>query len=355
MNALTEFKSGQLSSVFANQQADNDLSAGVQGGFAVIRYKGGKWQISHRGTSVTLMRDDGDGPRNSIEVVILKASSAISKTWYENGYVEGSTAAPDCSSANGLTPDAGSAKKQAQTCAMCPKNAWGSRITPEGKKGKACSDYKRLAVVPMADIKNEFYGGPMYLRVPAASLQGLAQYGDMMQKMGFPYYAIATRIKFDVTQAYPKFEFEPIRPLSDAEGAAVLDHRNGTLVDRILAEQEVDTDQPQLPAAFAQAAAQMAAPAPQPVAAPVQPTPQPAPAPTQAGGFGVVTPQVTQPAQPAQPAPAPAPTGFGPTSAAPQAAPQTTAAPQAAPQTTAAPQAGAFEASLDNKLKGLIG
>src|SRR5690606_37267297 len=158
--------------------------SGIQSSFGLIGYKGKVWSIRYRGDEQQLMRDDGDGPRGSIEVVILKASQHISKIWYELGYVEGSNAAPDCFCNNGIQPEITSAKRQSETCALCPHNQWGSRITPAGKQGKSCADSKRIAVVPQADILNETYGGPMLLSVPAASLQDVAMYGQKMQQMG---------------------------------------------------------------------------------------------------------------------------------------------------------------------------
>ncbi|MGZ5165709.1 MAG: hypothetical protein ACXWCQ_34880 [Burkholderiales bacterium] len=227
---------GPVSTRFAAIPKEGDLSAGVQQGFGIIGYKGKVWSTRYRGVNTDLMRADGDGPMNSIEVVILKASAHVSKIWYENGWVEGSNAAPDCFSTNGITPDMQSKKKQANACALCPKNQWGSRITPQGKPGKACGDSKRLAVVPLPDIKNEGLGGPMLMRVPAASLGDLAAFGEKMQNMGYQYFSIGIRIAFDAKESYPKFVFSPIRPLSDSEADLVLSMRDEPAVARILAE-----------------------------------------------------------------------------------------------------------------------
>jgi hypothetical protein len=342
MNDIVPQGFGAVSARFAGVQAENDLSAGVQSGFGILGYKGKVWSTRYRGTETPLMRPDGDGPRGSVEVVILRASGHVSKIWYEHGYVEGSTAAPDCFSANGVTPDAGSKKRQAATCAACPMNAWGSRITPAGKQGKACSDSKRLAVVPLGDLKNEAMGGAMLLRVPAASLRELAQFGEKMQALGYPYYAIGTRIAFDPQEAYPKFLFSAIRPLTDAEADAVLAMRDQQQITTLLAEGSENTaSQPpqaaQVAAAFEQPPVQPAPVQPAPVQpAPVQPTPvqqvvapptAPA-APTNGfGGADPVTPQVTQSA------PAPA---------------------QVAPAAPEAPQS-AFEDALDAKMEELLG
>ena len=95
-------KFGAVSTVFANANINNDLAAGVVSGFGIISYRGKVWRTKYRGEERDLMREDGDGPRSSIEVVILKASSNLAKIFYESGYVEGSTAQPDCWSSNGL-------------------------------------------------------------------------------------------------------------------------------------------------------------------------------------------------------------------------------------------------------------
>lgn len=238
MNAIVPANFGAVSTRFAGTQVNDDLSSGVQSSFGLMGYKGKVWSIRYRGDETPLLRDDGDGARGSIEVIILKASSQISKIYYENGYVEGSNAAPDCFSNNGVVPEASSAKKQCASCAACPMNQWGSRITPQGKQGKACSDSKRLAIVPNGDIDNDLYGGPMLLRVPAASLQDVAMYGQKMQQMGYPYFAVATRIAFDPNEAFPKFVFNAIRPLSDEEAEKVIAIREGHQVNRILNESE---------------------------------------------------------------------------------------------------------------------
>lgn len=230
-NALIPQNFGAISTKFANLPADTSLSEGVQGGFAMIGYKGKVWSIRSRGTTHNLMRDDGDGPRGSIEVVIVKASARLGKIFYQDGYEEGSAAAPDCYSTNGVTPDPGALKKQCTTCAVCPKNAWNSG---KNGRGKACSDSRRLAVVPQLDLKNEMFEGAMLLRVPAASLGDLADYGKVLSQMGYPFFGVATRVSFDPKESYPKFAFNAIRPLTDEEADIVLELQGSPKVSRIL-------------------------------------------------------------------------------------------------------------------------
>lgn len=225
---------GQLPAAFQGQALTDELAGGIGQSFGIITYKGKVWHTKFQGVEKTLMRDDGDGPRNSIEVVIIKAAPVISKIWYETGYVEGSSAPPDCWSVNGMTPDPASPKKQSTTCAGCPKNVFGSRVSEAGKPTKECMDSKRLAVVPLEDIDNEIYNGPMMLRVPAASLKELVAYSNQLRGVNFDYYMVGTRISFDVNEAYPKFQLRAIRALTDAEAAKVIKLREDSRVKRII-------------------------------------------------------------------------------------------------------------------------
>lgn len=249
---------GAVANAFASTPVEDDLSAGIQASFGIVGYKGKVWSIRYRGDETQLMREDGDGPKSSINVVIVKSSKHISKIFYKDGYVEGSTAAPDCFSNNGVVPDPASTAKQCDTCALCPHNAWGSRITPAGKPGKACSDSKRIAVVPENDLANEAFGGPMLLRVPAASLQDLAAYGQKMQQLGYPYFSIVTKISFDPAESYPKFKFSAVTPLKDKDANIILPMRDGASTERILNESEyaepapVQTHAEQVASAFEQ-------------------------------------------------------------------------------------------------------
>jgi len=281
MTNVIPFNQQQVSTKFRDQlPADNDLGAGIQGGYGVMGYKGKVWTAKYKGEEQPLMRPDGDGPRNSIDAVILKAPAVVSKIFYEGVFVEGSTATPDCWSTNGVTPSPAAAKKQNDVCITCPKNAWGSKISQDGKptKGKACSDAKRLAIVPANPTKedpdmlrNEMWGGPMLLRVPAASLQDLAKHGERMKAQGYPYQSFITKIAFDPKEAYPKFTFEPVRPLTDAEADVVIELVKGAQVERVIAAEEFA---PQLATA---APAVFTAPLPaQSVAPPPPPPPVPA-------------------------------------------------------------------------------
>lgn len=195
---------------------DDDLISGVSGGFSVISFRGSKWRIKHNGQETLVVNQDGEAVA-SLKVLMLKASPNVAKTYYEGGYVEGSTDEPDCFSNDGIKPDASVQEPISKSCANCPKNAFGSRITEQGKKSKACSDVRRVAVLPEGDFANEAGGGPLLLRVPAASLSELVAYGNLMKSKGFKYNQVISRVSFDPETAYPRLKFNAVRPITDEE------------------------------------------------------------------------------------------------------------------------------------------
>ena len=343
---------GPLPAAFAGVALSNDeFGQGVASSYGIMGYKGKVWTARYQGQDTPLMRDDGDGPRNSIEVVLVRASPAISKIFDRSGYVDGSTAAPDCWSANGVTPAASVQAKVHPTCADCPMNAWGSRVSESGKPGKQCSDSRRMAIVPIADMENELFGGPMLLRIPAASLKDLKAYSDLMNTYQFHVYAVVTKVSFDPKEAYPKFVFQAVRPLTEAEAQKSLKLRADPRVTAVLAEvaEGTPTGNPPAPAAAVPASPVLEAPAPavQPQVATPAPTPAPAaPAPAQEAQAPAQNPFGGPVVAPVAPVEAPAPQTAAPAQEAP-------AQPAAAPAGGgAAPSPAAFDDLLDNIIGG---
>lgn len=223
MGEVAEFTGGSVPAALRDALAEDntDLSSGIRGGYSILSIRGSKWHIKADGEETTITNDDGDAV-GSLKLVLLKASPNISKNYYPGGYEEGSSEGPSCSSIDGITPDPGGKDVQCASCAVCPQNVYGSRITDAGKKVKACSDSRRIAVIPDGDFKNAVYGGPMLLRIPASSLSNLSMYGKKMKGRGFPYNTIITRASFDNSASFPKLEFNAVRPLTDDEANEIV-------------------------------------------------------------------------------------------------------------------------------------
>src|SRR5690606_26393745 len=150
------------------------IAAGSGTGFKRISIRGGRFRIREGSTETVL-------PDNVLRAVIVGASPNVTKSFYKGAYnpkAENAERKPDCYSNDGIRPAADAADPQAQQCATCPQNAWGSKITDAGTKMKACADQKRLAVISADDhsAEPEFY----LFQVTPAALTQFRQYGELL-------------------------------------------------------------------------------------------------------------------------------------------------------------------------------
>lgn len=354
------------------QMQASELSQNVGANYAVISIKGKVFRIKHGGveTPLTINLQGQEYAAPYMDVVIPLANPQLSKTYYASGYAEGSDEAPTCWSEDGRNPLAPLENRPkipetgqpCHDCLLCPANVFGSKINEvTGAKGKACADTRKLVVIPLdvnggVDAENARFGGPMLLRVPAASLQPFAEYDRKLQSMGVPYFAVVTRMQFDSTVAYPKFQLSPLRLVTEAEAQEILKLRGGQQVQAILAgghssapalaapvPTPVEHVAPVTQAMHDAAPATMGFPAP-------TATPMPAAAPATAAPVPVAPAPVPPPAPatPAQPAPTHVPVAPppAPPAVAPAAAPAAPApvaafptAPAPAPAAAAPPAA----------------
>lgn len=233
MANMIPFDSAKLPSFIAQGfSLTNDLLVSGGGGYPTVSIKGKVFTLK-RGDEKTLITkpDAPDEPASSLEVVILKAGPAgdkLSKVYYATGFSEGSDAKPDCYSNDGIAPGVNAVNPQCKTCAACPKNMWGSHVSEDGKKGKACSDSKRLAIAPAGQIND-----PMLLRVPAASLKALTAFGQELAKRGVPYQAVVAKIGFDYTVAHPALTFKAVGFIDESTMSEVKEMMDSDLVQRI--------------------------------------------------------------------------------------------------------------------------
>jgi hypothetical protein len=236
-----------------------DLGEGIKGSYGIVGIKGSKFHLKYKGVDTVLQNSDGTAC-GYVDVVIVKANAFLNKQYFEGNYVEGVNAAPVCYSLDGKTPSDASTKKQAASCALCPKNQFGSKIGDNGSKQKACRDTKKLAVVPLADIRNATMGGAMLFRVPPSALKDLSVMADALKGRGYPYNAVAVRIGFDLQAAHPKPTFKALRPLVGDEIDAVLEMFDSDSVQRVLADNDVAVEAEGEPAAPVQPAGMPAKP-----------------------------------------------------------------------------------------------
>lgn len=210
----------------------------------------------------------------SLDVIIVGAVPGVTKSFYLKAYNPKDDAEqkqPDCASLYGDVPDADSPNKQATSCAACPKNQWGSKVTEGGSEIKACSDYRRVALVSVDDPETLYQAN-----IPPASISKLWKpYLKELAMRGVDISMVKTRISLDDHQWV--FQFAGF---IDAEQFAATRAIPKAAITEVLGL----TGRPAPAALPAPAAPAAAAPAPTPTPAPAA---APAPAPeAPARGFG---------------------------------------------------------------------
>jgi hypothetical protein len=195
------------------------------------------WRVRKSGQEENYVNDEGEA-MPSIELVLLRANPHPAKTYYETQFEEGSSEPPRCFSADGQKPDPSVQNPISRSCAACPKNVWGSKLTPSGAKSRACSDVRRMAVAFAHEIAEKGKDATqLLLRVPPASLNPLKDYAEkVLEPRGLQYFMLVTKVGFDANVAHPKLTFRPKRLLNEEEAEAVVALRDSEDARRILAE-----------------------------------------------------------------------------------------------------------------------
>ena len=214
------------------------------GGSKRISIEGGVWRLMVNGKEISQRED------RSLNVVIVAASSKVSRTYYAGVYRKGVSAPPDCWSANGDYPDKSVEAPQATGCANCPQNVKGSG---QGE-GRACRFSQRIAVVLDGDIKGDVF----QLVLPSTSIFGegeagkwpLQMYAKMIGARGVPITAVVTEMRFDTGSSTPKITFKPVRYLETDEIAVAIEKgKSAEAIKAItMSVAKVDKDAPKLEA-----------------------------------------------------------------------------------------------------------
>lgn len=202
------------------------------GGVKRLSIKQSRWRIYEGSEEVAVKNDP------HIDVAIIRANPHINKQFFIKNYTPGQEAeAPDCYSNDGIVPAADVKAKQCESCAACPQNVWGSKISPTGAKIKACADRKLLAV-KFADQIMEEGSDILRLAIPGASLKDLGNATRQLVARGVDPGAVVFRINFDLTAEFPKLMFAPLRYMTNEEYACAKEDEQST--DAMYATTEMD-------------------------------------------------------------------------------------------------------------------
>lgn len=189
------------SRVGAASSVAGSMTAGIGGtSFKRISIRGSRFRI-REGTNETVL------PSNILRTVIVGASDHVSKLFYKKYDAKVEDKKPDCYSNDGIRPANDAADPQAQLCATCEQNQWGSKVSDDsGSKMKACADQKRLAVISADDDSPE---PEVYMfTVTPSSLTDFRNYGKLLASKGFPPEICITELSFDTSVSHPKVQFK---------------------------------------------------------------------------------------------------------------------------------------------------
>ena len=292
MSEMSLFQNGSALPAHLQRGELSETTRALMGGSLGkrISIEGGVYRLIVGGQEVAVNED------RAMNVIIVRAADANSRTFYEGTYVKGAKAKPMCWSHDSVSPAPDVKNPQASKCATCPQNVKGSGVR-EGTR--ACRYQRRLAVLLENDIQGDVYA----MTIPAASIfdqgegrkMGLQQYARFLGGHGTDVTAVVTELRFDTQSEGVKLTFSAVRPTTEEEWAAVLNRKNDpAAIEAVtMLVNQIDGDMP----------VTASAPAPAPVAAkPATPAP------------------VAKPAAPAAAA-KPASKGFAVTKAEPAAAP----------------------------------
>lgn len=156
----------------------------------------------------------GESHKGPLSVVILDFRSY--NAHYAGAYNPNNIQPPNCFAIgkykNEMTPSKNAEAPQADACATCPKNEFGS--DPGGGKGKACKNQYRIAVVA-ADFatKDPNEIEIMTITVSPTGLKGFDTYVNRLKAMydALPVEYI-TEISFNPNATYSSLLFTAIEP-----------------------------------------------------------------------------------------------------------------------------------------------
>lgn len=137
-------------------------------------------------------------PGNAMNCVVVL--TAHERCYYEGAYDPNKIKNPVCfvisQDGEDTTPHDNSTKPQHTSCTGCPKNEWGS--VGEGRKGKACKEIRRLALIPTDKLQSpdDILASEMVLaKIPVTSVNNWSNHVHKVSALhSMPYWAVVTKL-----------------------------------------------------------------------------------------------------------------------------------------------------------------
>jgi hypothetical protein len=180
----------------------------------------GNW-VSFKGGFLTI--NDVQMKDNKVKCAVVH--SIFENQLYKDRYDPNNPASPICYALSeiedDLKPHPDSAEPQSESCSTCTKNAWGS--DPQGGKGKACKNVRRLAIVSADDLDvDKLPKAEVALaKLPVTSVRNWSTYASQLANvLKLPPLAVVTEVS---VAPDPKTQFQVNFQLMDkiSDGAVI--------------------------------------------------------------------------------------------------------------------------------------
>ena len=180
---------------------DAELAAFAKAGAAIetpasnfISTRGGR--LSYQGNEI---------PGNKMNVVVI--ASMMENHYYTDRFDPDNLSSPKCfafsEDGQGMAPHELSAEKQAETCAACPHNQFGSA---DVGRGKACKNIRKLGIITEDGLEDVGAAELAVLKVPVTSVKEWGSYVNLLNSnFSLPAFAVLTEIS---CVPHPKFQFQ---------------------------------------------------------------------------------------------------------------------------------------------------
>lgn len=173
-------------------------------------------------------------PGDKMNVVIF--DSILENHYYNVAFDPKSPASPVCYAfgrdEKQMAPHAKCEEPQSGACKGCPLNEFGSA---DKGRGKACSNVRRLALIPEGGLDDVEGAEVAYLKVPVMSVKNWANYVTQLNTgLKRPPLAVVTEVSVvpdDKSQF--RVQFKLVREIKDSEQLGALMAKNALEADRI--------------------------------------------------------------------------------------------------------------------------
>lgn len=170
-------------------------------------------------------------PNNKVEVVVL--DSIFENAYYEGRFNPNDPSPPTCfafaEKDEELAPHESVESPQNTQCAGCKWNEWKS--DPDGGKGKACKNSRRIAVMTANDLVNVDKADVALARIPVTSVKNWSTYANQIANtLKIPPLGVVTELSVaphPTSQFQVNFRF--VRKIEDGEQLQALLRKRGAV------------------------------------------------------------------------------------------------------------------------------